>query len=650
MYKDSLFKLIRNEEVILWAGSGMSIAAGFPSGSKLRDIIYNDLSLSEKEQVNPDLPLQDLSEEYYRIKGNNKNSLIKILLKNFVDVDPENMDLHNKLVSVPHIRTIVTTNYDTLFETAYGKKSEVIYNAKHIPHLNKNKVHIYKVHGDFAEPDSIILTRSDYNNFFKDSKENNLIWTSIKQIIASKNILFVGYNLEDFNVSVIFDRITETLGDYRKECYLAAPNLPTHKANDLIKKNIHYLNTTAEILFDELIADIEKNITTDLENGLVSPETLREFLNYHNIKPTLKAEDNSFKIASLHPINGELTGNLNLKFREDDEYYTNFNEFVQGKKFGKFEIDENNLQGFEINFGKIKLPNSDKPSKITLHSVPKKKDTVCVRFEDGFEMSVHYELYSSPTNLELHVTVKNAFLFINIDAKDNNDNNNNAKYRYEHAELCSDTKSEIETFSFLKKLFLGQHFTIFFQNGEVYKRNLEANANMVKTSNFFIKYFSNLKVLENKYSLRFSDIPIDEINSVNFEVIQNTVDNIENGRIIVERDDEIQIDMIDMNESGKNYLENLGNVPLFIFENFEENILIHSTKIILGFRTTEFPNCYVSNLAELNLDLAEQSVAFRSRNKHKIISYTDQFIPQNIEGAITITVNSVIESSIFLAD
>ena len=38
---ERLITLIRNKEIILWAGSGLSLYAGYPSGITFCDIIYN---------------------------------------------------------------------------------------------------------------------------------------------------------------------------------------------------------------------------------------------------------------------------------------------------------------------------------------------------------------------------------------------------------------------------------------------------------------------------------------------------------------------------------------------------------------------------------------------------------------------------------
>jgi hypothetical protein len=51
MHPDKIFELIRKEQVALWIGSGFSLYAGYPSGKELSQIIYDSLSISEREDV-----------------------------------------------------------------------------------------------------------------------------------------------------------------------------------------------------------------------------------------------------------------------------------------------------------------------------------------------------------------------------------------------------------------------------------------------------------------------------------------------------------------------------------------------------------------------------------------------------------------------
>lgn len=217
---ENLFGLIRSEEVVIWAGAGLSISAGYPSGKELCEILLHNLPKSEKELINNNLLLPDLAEEIYRIKGNNRNSIIRILKKTYLDIKPKTTECHDKIALIPHFKTILTTNYDKLLEDSFGDKAQLILSNNHIPYFEKNKTEIFKVHGDLTLPESIIITKSDYNNFFTLNKEDDIYWTVIKERLSTKSVLFIGYNLEDPNISVIFEKIFNTLGSHRKRMLL----------------------------------------------------------------------------------------------------------------------------------------------------------------------------------------------------------------------------------------------------------------------------------------------------------------------------------------------------------------------------------------------------------------------------------------------
>src|SRR5690606_33739176 len=110
--KENLFELIRKEEVIIWAGAGVSLYAGYPSGKKLAEILVKNLTSKEKEGIDTNVPLPDLAEEFYRLKGSNKNSLLQILNETFLK-KAESKETHERLAIIPHFKTLITTNYDS---------------------------------------------------------------------------------------------------------------------------------------------------------------------------------------------------------------------------------------------------------------------------------------------------------------------------------------------------------------------------------------------------------------------------------------------------------------------------------------------------------------------------------------------------------
>ena len=122
MSKERIFELIRKEEAALFVGAGMSLYAGYPSGAKLAEILFNSLTTDLQNQLEFSTNLPKLAEDIYYLKGGNKNYLIETL-KNEFQKEPTSIETHQLLAKIPQIKTIITTNYDTLFETTNKKSS-----------------------------------------------------------------------------------------------------------------------------------------------------------------------------------------------------------------------------------------------------------------------------------------------------------------------------------------------------------------------------------------------------------------------------------------------------------------------------------------------------------------------------------------------
>ena len=83
MASERIFELIRKEEVVLFAGAGMSMYAGYPSGAKLSQILYDNLSDDIKPDIEFTYNLPKLCDDIFQLKGGNKSYLLEILKKEF---------------------------------------------------------------------------------------------------------------------------------------------------------------------------------------------------------------------------------------------------------------------------------------------------------------------------------------------------------------------------------------------------------------------------------------------------------------------------------------------------------------------------------------------------------------------------------------
>ena len=620
---ETLFQLVRKEDVAVWLGAGTSLNAGFPSASKLKDILIENLSKTEKEMIDVNLPLPKLAEEFYRLKNNNRNTLIKVLNRTFLNTNSDSKTCHQELSMIPHFKTIITTNYDTLIEDAFSYKGQVVFLSKHIPYLENGKTHIFKVHGDLKDPDSIIITESDYNNFFKLESEYNIYWTVVKERLSTKNILFLGYNIDDPNVSVIFDKISEELGENRKECFLVAPDLKQHKIDYLTRKGIHYINSTAEKVVKDLITNIKENIIEDLEKGKTSADTFKDFLSNIELLPSLKTENRKFKVQSVQGTSENIKGKINLTMRCDPEFSNELNDFFSGNKFGNLEIPKEKLINADFRYGGIKFPNFGKIGKLEFKSIPRVETFVDIQFEDKSEFTeIPVKIFGNEPIVEIHIELKSANLKINADFKKHH--KVDFTFNFKHNEVCRNLKEEIELFSFLHKLGSGMKFKVFVKSGEIYPYAFPPMTAILNESNYFLYYFDSLKQIEHLFGIRFSNFNLDSITETSQNKITEILAAGKHETIDYNYDDELTITLTENypNETIDQLKEvHNSEAPVAVFQNSEEIIELHGQKINVGYKKVEFVEPFVLNLKAI-IERTENIVKIKS-NKRKIqVSYS----------------------------
>jgi hypothetical protein len=111
---------------------------------------------------------------------------------------------------------VITTNYDQLFERALqaaGKQPRVcVYKPEAEPttdfrNATPQSPVIYKLHGDIAHRDSIVVTDEDYIQFvlrMSDKEPYDPVPLSLKFFLTGWTTLFVGYSLLDYNLRLLF--------------------------------------------------------------------------------------------------------------------------------------------------------------------------------------------------------------------------------------------------------------------------------------------------------------------------------------------------------------------------------------------------------------------------------------------------------------
>ncbi len=624
--KEKLFELVRREEVVIWAGAGLSLYAGYPSGKKLTEILYNSLSKSEKRQIRKSQALPDFAEDFVKLKNDTRHELVRILDNTFVETTPKTIECHDKLVSIPHIKTIITTNYDRLFEEAYKGKGHVVISPKKIPFIDSKRVQIFKVHGDLVDPGSIIITKSDYLRFFSNDSEYNDLWTTIKTILLTKNIVFLGYGIEDPNIEVILNRIGDSLGAHKRECFFVAPSIKHTKRNDLLKRGISYVNSNAQDLIDELIDDIKANIISDQQNGKVSAETCGKFLLDHKLYFEISPQNNKLNIGSIRGIDRSVNSRLNLTFNSSPDLINEFNDFIIGKKVGEIELDGKDIVKTDFNIGGIKIPSFDNAKKIVLKSAPNKTVSIDLKFENGYDFeNLEVDVYGKTPYYELHCKLKTTTFTVKADFSEKK--GAKVDFTYQHNEVCSKLNEEINELTLIYNLFSGAPFKLYWNDTtDFFKPTIPFQKEQTEYATFFMEYFESLKLVENHFNVRFQKIKMDEITKGTKSIIDDLVRIINKKEIKADWDGTCTGGLYDASKETIEALEEINEgkqeCGILACVSKKTKVKLHGQIIALGYSKVLIEKPYILNLQEI-IKLQTKDMKAVSRNQTVSITYTE---------------------------
>ena len=621
IYKESLFQSISKGEVVLWAGAGLSLYAGLPSGARLREILYEDLTPLEKEQVRKNSDLSHLADEICKLKGN-RNYIIKVLTSTFTK-DFSSTETHKIISKIPHFRNIITTNYDRLFENTYGNKLNLIFSDNHTPYIDDKKVNLFKIHGDLSDPDSIIITKSDYNRFFENDTEQNTIWNIIKGIVATKSILFIGYNLEDSNVEVIFNKIKNKTGKNGKECYFVAPYIPPIKSVNLEKANIHPISLTGEKFFEELIEYLRKNITKNFENKYISSDVYSEFIGNFDLKSEIEVDSSIGKniVKNLTGIKGkdtkiEMTFSVSKSF---DEINNKVNNLISiGDISEEMTIDKEMLKGFNLDINGISYRDIDDIKSIKFTLLPCFDKKIDVIFENGEEINdinlkvipldiigikakVIAQFYGNKLEIVFYPSINREIETI---------------FSYTISKEISNISKQILFFEFIKHLSMRQLFSIYVDGKRAFEGRFGKEASFLSPKNeFYLAYLKKLKEIEKLGNFRFSNININDVTPENHNLLEIIIAKFKN-KPIKKRSPQILL-----KPKSFDYTTYKNNFDLNFTQNLGD-IVIHNQTFKIGEITTQILDAFISNYEEIINDRTKSPI-IESRSKRALITFNN---------------------------
>ena len=243
---------VREGKVVFWVGAGFSSYAGYPNGMEFTRYLQQILGIQENEE-------QMLSEVSGKFK--NREELLNVI-KSVYGKEPDHDETHKSLSLLPRIPYIITTNYDMLFERAYGDKIQSVAEECELPKTagTSQKTFIYKIHGDTSHLDRIIITSEDYQHFDEDS----ILWEKIKTILAEFSVVFIGYSLKDTNVRTLLELILRRIGKQKNPYYFITRGLTEEKREFLQSFSITPIEIEGNVAVDQIKEYVAKYAFNDV--------------------------------------------------------------------------------------------------------------------------------------------------------------------------------------------------------------------------------------------------------------------------------------------------------------------------------------------------------------------------------------------------
>lgn len=202
IFIEDFSNMLRNGSAAVFAGAGLSVAAGYVNWKGLLEPLAYELNLN----IDVEHDLVKVA-QYHINRHNNRHDLEQRILNEFAGRQTQVTESHRILARLP-ISVYWTTNYDCTIERALrdaGKIVDVKFKQADLPHtvIGRDAV-VYKMHGDCGSATSAVLAKEDYEKYHL-TRGNFL--TALSSDLLSRTFLFIGFSFSDPNMDYVLSRM-----------------------------------------------------------------------------------------------------------------------------------------------------------------------------------------------------------------------------------------------------------------------------------------------------------------------------------------------------------------------------------------------------------------------------------------------------------
>jgi isopentenyldiphosphate isomerase len=222
-WPSALIEDLQTGNVVPFVGAGFSVPSGLPSWPNLLSVIVDKAAaggLPELRTLFDNGMITSLdAPELHQILYGSRFLLMDYVLSRFSQ--PAQPNSYHLLLEQLHVDTIITTNYDKLIERHFESRGDAvhpIWKESHITQYNeRSALQVVKLHGHVDDPESIVLSRSDYDRYIE---THRLLYSLVSVLFSTRTILFLGCSLTDPNVRALLEDLRRRTGSFTRSPYV----------------------------------------------------------------------------------------------------------------------------------------------------------------------------------------------------------------------------------------------------------------------------------------------------------------------------------------------------------------------------------------------------------------------------------------------
>ncbi|HNB54654.1 MAG TPA: SIR2 family protein, partial [Anaerolineales bacterium] len=255
-----LADLIATDNAILFVGNSLRAGGELPAVEQIASSLAARI-----EYQRPDRSLSAVARDFEVLKG--RNALVTALreeIRKLQATRPGPDPLHQLIADavLPHTK-VLTTRFDQILERAldqFQKPYVLIVRDADVPFFDEAKITLIKMQGDIDQPDSLIITEDDLDDFIR---RLPTISDVVRAFFATKTLIFLGYDLNSPLFKRFYNQVTRNLSAFRRQAYAVVPE-PLDPVEDKYwaAQNVETLEENPLQFLEDLAAAVKAEIQT----------------------------------------------------------------------------------------------------------------------------------------------------------------------------------------------------------------------------------------------------------------------------------------------------------------------------------------------------------------------------------------------------